>query len=653
MIGDAPRPRATGGASLVFCALLAATLTVGLSVVEGGASALALGALSTLVWGCVLIGAIFGLLPVRPVPRTAAVAALALTALALLTGLSLGWASDEGRAFLELTRVLGYLGVFALVLLASPRGSARAWLGGFAIGLAAVAALALGSRLLEPGSGTEELAALPTSTLSRLDFPVGYWNALGAMMAAALVLFAWAGTWARSLPLRSLALALIPPAGLVILFTESRGAIVAAALGLGILVACSASRARVLLNLLVALLGLGALVAFTLPQEALLDGLPSSAADSEGIEVLIATIVVMVAVGAVRLAADSLIAKARLSSGAQIALAGAVAIALVAGLFAADVGERWEEFKEPPPAVPEEGPSRLTSAAGSGRYQFWTAAGDAFSSEPIRGIGAGAYEFWWNQNGTTTAIVKNAHSLPLETVAELGVLGGACLAAFIVVVLLAAAVPRGLRTGEGEIAAALAVFLAIAVSAAVDWTWEIPAATALLMGTAALLTGPATRARPEAEQIEVAAAAPLRRWGTLAALVALALAGSAAGWIVVLSESRIDASERLVREADLPAAATEARAAAKIQPWSAEPWLQLALVQETGGDLESARSSIQEAITRSPEDWRLRLVQSRIEISAGNVGRGERVLAASRRLNPRATIFDRLELSEPSAEDAG
>jgi hypothetical protein len=655
MIGEASAPRTSKGAAPIACALIAGILTVALSLAEGGASALAVGTLSALTWGCLLIGVVFGLLPLRSVPYTGALAAAALIALAVLTGLSMAWANDDGRAFIELARVLGYLGAFVLILAASPRGSAPAWLGGFSVGLAVVAALALGSRLLAPGSGAEELAALPESTIGRLDFPIGYWNALGAMMAAAVVLFSWAGAWGRSLWLRGLAIALIPPAALVIFFTESRGAIVAAALGLVVLIAFSRAPERTFVSLLPGIAGAAALIAFTLPRDELVDGLPSGAADSQGVEVLVATIIAMLAVGGVRVLGDSLIQRARLPRGVRIAVAGSAAVALVVALLAVDVGERWEQFKEPPPATPEEGPSRLTSAAGSGRYQFWTAAGDAFSSEPIRGIGAGAYEFWWNQNGTTTAIVKNAHSLPLETLAELGVLGAACLGGFFLVVILAAAVPRERRTGEGEIAAALAVFLAIAFSAAIDWTWEVPAATVLLIGCAALLTGPATRAAAGDESLDRSEDAPALLWrrGTLGVLITLALAGSVAGWVVVLTESRIDSSERLVREGDLAGAATDARAAASIQPWSPEPWLQLALVQELGGDLVSARASIREAISRSPEDWRLPFVQSRLETTAGNVKGGQRALAASQRLYPRATIFDRLELSEPTAEGAG
>ena len=53
-----------------------------------------------------------------------------LAALAAWTAVSLGWTGDAGGAFVEVVRVLGYLGLFVLIVIASPRASARDWLGG-------------------------------------------------------------------------------------------------------------------------------------------------------------------------------------------------------------------------------------------------------------------------------------------------------------------------------------------------------------------------------------------------------------------------------------------------------------------------------------------------------------------------------------------
>ena len=135
--------------------------------------------------------------------------------------------------------------------------------------------------------------------------------------------------------------------------------------------------------------------------------------------------------------------------------------------------------------------AHLTSGNGSGRYQFWSTALDAFKADPVDGIGAGGYEAYWDQHGTLTIPVRDAHSLFFETMAELGVVG-----------LLLARLPRGLgglglargptSSAGRALGAALAVLDAGLVSAGIDWTWELPACFGLVVLAAALLTGPAT-----------------------------------------------------------------------------------------------------------------------------------------------------------------
>ena len=88
--------------------------------------------------------------------------------------------------------------------------------------------------------------------------------------------------------------------------------------------------------------------------------------------------------------------------------------------------------------------SRLGTAAGSHRYQYWVAAVHAFDSKPLIGIGPGTFQFYWAQHGSIYEFVRNAHSLYLETLAETGVLGGALVIAFLLL-LLVSGVARALR----------------------------------------------------------------------------------------------------------------------------------------------------------------------------------------------------------------
>ena len=71
---------------------------------------------------------------------------------------------------------------------------------------------------------------------------------------------------------------------------------------------------------------------------------------------------------------------------------------------------------------------------------------DAFSSEPLKGIGPGAFESYWSANASTDEYVRDAHSLYLEQMAEFGLVGLA-----LIVVVLASGLwlcVRARRTGR-------------------------------------------------------------------------------------------------------------------------------------------------------------------------------------------------------------
>ena len=133
-------------------AVAVAVLYVALAVANGGYSSELEAGATVAVWWAVVIALALGGWPRSRVPAAALGAGVCLAALAAWTAISIGWASDDGGTFVEIVRALGYLGVFALVVIASPRASARAWLGGLALGLTIVAGLALLSRF-EPSFG--------------------------------------------------------------------------------------------------------------------------------------------------------------------------------------------------------------------------------------------------------------------------------------------------------------------------------------------------------------------------------------------------------------------------------------------------------------------------------------------------------------------
>ena len=182
-----------------------------------------------------------GVWPRSPVPRAALVTGAALAGFALLNGLSMIWAESAEKAFIEFNRVVFYVAVLALVVLAARRGSARLWSNGVALGIVIVAALALASRLFPDLLETSE-ASLTTPDDPRLSYPVYYWNGLAALLALAVPLLIGAATTARTALRGALALSPLPLLAAAGYLTSSRGAAAAAAVGVIVLIALTDRR---------------------------------------------------------------------------------------------------------------------------------------------------------------------------------------------------------------------------------------------------------------------------------------------------------------------------------------------------------------------------------------------------------------------------
>src|SRR5262245_52111032 len=145
--------RQHAAACLVAAAVIVAALGSGLFQPTGYAAA------SIVIWAVVITGLIARGLPTGPVGRLAAAAGLCLAGTAILGAVSVGWATDQGRAFEEAVRVSFYLGLFTLAACTANRGGRVEWLAGLTVGLTAVAVIALFS-YLQPGtlgSGTTDL----------------------------------------------------------------------------------------------------------------------------------------------------------------------------------------------------------------------------------------------------------------------------------------------------------------------------------------------------------------------------------------------------------------------------------------------------------------------------------------------------------------
>ena len=109
---------------------------------------------------------------------------------------------------------------------------------------------------------------------------------------------------------------------------------------------------------------------------------------------------------------------------------------------------------------------------------------DGFRAQPLRGEGAGSFAGRWERSRSVELPMRDAHSLVLGTMTELGAVGLSLLAVFLASVAVAARRTRrrrgGLRRSTGAAAAAaIATWL---VHAGLDWDWEMPALTGCARG---------------------------------------------------------------------------------------------------------------------------------------------------------------------------
>jgi hypothetical protein len=432
-------------------------------------------------WILVVVAAVFA---PQPLPTSAAGRA-ALAGLFLLTAwtaLSLIWAPVGGRAQDDLQRLLLYLAFFtaSLALLRGP--VVRRYVEpAVALGALVVIGYGLAERLVP---GLIELERSLTAK-GRLEQPLTYWNAEGAVAAVGLVLAVRiAGDPRRSRALRGAAATAGVPLALGVYLSFSRGALAAVAAGLVVLLAL-APELRSQLRSAVAILGAGTaagLIASRLPTVESL-AIRQQGDTGDGL-LMFAALVLLAAAAAAIVAREP--RRERREPSLRVSRPALVLTLSVVGLLVAAIAYTALEGR-PQGVSPEQtvGTERLGSI-DSNRYRYWQVALDSWADRPLIGLGSGGFRVAWLKERDRVDQSADAHSLYVETLAELGVVG------FGLLVLFLGGVAGGLvrlhRLDAAAAAGPAAALAAWAIHAGLDWDWEMPALTlmALLLGAAAL-----------------------------------------------------------------------------------------------------------------------------------------------------------------------
>jgi hypothetical protein len=548
--------------------------------------------------------------------------------------ISINWAPDAERAFAQFDQVALYVAVLAIAIVVARLVPASVLVGGVALALSAIAVVALASRCFPSTFGLQPGSTILPALKNRLSFPTGYWNGLGIEVALAYPLLLSIMASRRSRLASAAAAFPLPIVAAVMYLTSSRGAFVAAAVGVVAYLLMTPRRWPSLAALAVAGGAGAAAVAVLVPKDALVNGdIDTALGVHEGHQAAL-WIGVACVVTALVWAGLAEAGRRIPSPSRRVGQATAVLLVVlaVAAIVLAHPVAKFDDFRSNA-AIGTGGTateSHLLSSSGSGRWQFWAAAVSEFRAHPLNGGGAGSWEAWWLQHGSLPGVfTEYAHSLYLEALGELGIVGLLLLAAAVLVAVVGA-VRSALLLESGEIAAAAACGIAFFAAAQYDWVWQLSGIAVVGVGMLGFALGALPSTRTSA-------------WGradVVRPVVALiAVAAIIPQYVLLAAGSHLRNSQAAFNAGDAAKVRSEALAAKALEPWAASPYLQLGLLAEAQGNLRGAAHWLDEAIQRSQRDYSLWLTAARIEVKRGDAHAAKRDLAEARRLNPNSTAF--------------
>lgn len=544
-------------------------------------------------------------------PSGAAVAALLLlSGLAVWAGSSLEWSPVPSLARDEALLTAYYVLALALPLVSLRTAEARlaatglltAVLGAFTVAVALKVGLSAGALRLFRGG--------------RLYFPITYANAQGSLFALGFwpaVLFA--SRRAGSVAARALGL------GASVLFlaaatlAQSKGTTIGLVASAVVVLAFSKTRLR-LLAVLLLILAVEAVVFQPLTEPYRHETLQT--VHTAGLTVLAAAFGAVI-LGVLYASLDNRLAlsaeRHRLVGRIVAALAAG---ALVVGLASFIVTERhpiafvqahWTSFKH---FDPNAGGATHLTALGSNRYDFWRVSLIEFERHPVNGCGARCFGTAYLVLGRSSETPARAHSLPLEVLAEQGLIGAALLLGALGLVLTL--LVRGTRRVALTATAGLGAFACWFVQAGVDWTWTFPAVTV----PALLFAG-----------IGAAAVAQRGLSGPVPGLAALACVALAIGGFLPPWYSARLTSQALRGTSSNPGASL--RWARRLDPISTAPLIAQAELAPT---VRAQLGHLREAARREPRVLQTQYFLGSVLLNAGRKAEARRVFQRANSLDP-------------------
>ena len=543
------------------------------------------------------------------------------------SGWSIDWSIAPDLSWVQFNRWAAYalVAALALVLGSSLRRAPQRTALGFLLIASAVALYALGGKVA-PWISIPGLIDLDqTGDFSRLRAPLGYWNALGlvCVLGAPIAVRAAADPEA-SRRLRTLSLAALVLLLVTLGLTYSRGGILALLIALIALVAIGPDRLRLAA---VSAVGIAAAVPAYLVavvrDDLTADGLGQAERADDGlilVVALVAGIALAVVAGRRLMRSDHQLEHAGLTrSGMNVRtalVAGGAALLVAIGALA--VSERgvtgtiergWEDFTSVN-KDDQSDPARVLRSNSGNRWVWWREAAGAFADEPLKGWGAGSFPLLHRRYRDDDLPVRQAHSVPLQFLAETGIVGA--LLALGGLGLLGWAAAARLRQAGGRerrhVAALACASLAWGVHMWFDWDSDIPGVTLPLLVFLGVLAARPPGAPDALEAVpspdDTRAPAGPRAAGLLAgALILAALAASAyLPWLADDKAAEATLLSAVDDEKTLAEAAKRAEEAAQLNPLAIEPVAAGIAIAQKRGRYEEVADLVEEAVDRQPEN---------------------------------------------------
>jgi hypothetical protein len=560
------------------------------------------------------------LVPRSRLPKYATAALVLFAALAALTYLSIAWSVQPAFSWTEANRTLSYLAAFAAAAILARLAPNRwpAVLG--AVG--AVTVIVCGYTLL-----TKVFPASldATDNVARLRVPFDYSNAIGLMAALGLPVCLWAGTRpATGRVLRSLTVPALAVLLTTLVLAYSRGAVLAAVIGLGCWFVLVPVRLRGALLLALGAVGGAIATGWALAHHAIShNGATLAVRTAQGHEfglvllvvVILSTLAGWIATRAMDRTVLQTLTRRRIGT-ALVILVALVPVAAIAGAAASSrgltgqVSHVWSTLTSTTINPSVSNSAARLGALSNSRGLYWSEGLKVGEHSLLAGAGAGGFDTARTRYTTNSEEVAHAHSYVIETFADFGLIGVALSLALLIV--WGAAVRRTLSPTQADSAHAaertglitmLAVVVIYGVSSAVDWTWFIPGVTVPALVCAGWLAarGPLSEAQPKA----AAGTTQRLRLGRIATAIAVVAAALIAGWFVWQpqhSSDQVSAAITALIRGDAPAALAAAHGAADSDPVSVDPLWWLSTIYSRLGNQAASRAELVKATQLQPSN---------------------------------------------------